>query len=184
MPCCSARGGGYGTWSSAVRAHGGCLGAGRRGRTWQAARSRGEPHAGCDPRMSEWGNPAGVMPRHRPRGRGQPGELKHLSTLRDARRRPQILDPRVRARSNEHTVNSNRPFASRPPRRHRGFADAAHQTSSAIPPPRGCQIPCLYKEIVIIAQELDQVVSVDADRSNIEVIVVNAANASTDRPGP
>jgi hypothetical protein len=36
-------------WSSAVRAHGGCLGAGRRGRTWQAAISQGEPHAGIDP---------------------------------------------------------------------------------------------------------------------------------------
>ena len=47
-----------------VKAHGGCLGTGRRGRTWQAAISRGEPHAGVDPRMSEWGNPAGVMPGH------------------------------------------------------------------------------------------------------------------------
>jgi hypothetical protein len=27
-----------------------------------AAISRGEPSAGCDPRISEWGNPARVMP--------------------------------------------------------------------------------------------------------------------------
>ena len=32
------------------------------------------------PEMSEWGNPAGVMPRH-PTGR-EPGELKHLSSPR------------------------------------------------------------------------------------------------------
>ena len=51
-------------WSSAVRAHGGCLGADRRGRTWQAAKSQGEPHAGFDPWMSEWGNPAGRSIRH------------------------------------------------------------------------------------------------------------------------
>jgi hypothetical protein len=57
------------SWPSAVRAHGGCLGAGRRGRTWQAAISQGEPHAGCDPWMSEWGNPAGVVTRHPCEGR-------------------------------------------------------------------------------------------------------------------
>jgi hypothetical protein len=51
-------------WSSAVRAHGGCLGAGRRGRTRQAAKSHGEEHASCDPWISEWGNPAGGKTRH------------------------------------------------------------------------------------------------------------------------
>src|SRR5215813_9880808 len=45
-----------------VRADGGCLGAGKRRRTWQAAKSRGEPQAGREPRMSEWGNLGGVMP--------------------------------------------------------------------------------------------------------------------------
>jgi hypothetical protein len=49
----------------AVRARGGCLGTGRRRRTWQAAKSRGELQASVDPRVSEWGNPAGVMPGHR-----------------------------------------------------------------------------------------------------------------------
>jgi hypothetical protein len=40
-----------------LRAHGGCLGRRRRRRTWQAAISPGEPQAGCDPGISEWGNP-------------------------------------------------------------------------------------------------------------------------------
>jgi hypothetical protein len=44
-----------------LRANGGCLGAGKRRRTWQAAISLGEPQAGCDPGMSEWGNLGGVM---------------------------------------------------------------------------------------------------------------------------
>ena len=47
-----------------LRAHGGCLGAKRRGRAWQAAISFGEPQAGVDPEVPEWGNPAGVMFRH------------------------------------------------------------------------------------------------------------------------
>jgi hypothetical protein len=42
-----------------LRAHGGCLGRRRRRRTWQAAISLGEPQAGIDPGISEWGNPAG-----------------------------------------------------------------------------------------------------------------------------
>lgn len=40
-----------------VRAHGGCLGGGRRRRTQQAAISLGETHAVFDPGISEWGNP-------------------------------------------------------------------------------------------------------------------------------
>ena len=40
-----------------LRAHGGCLGRSRRRRTWQAAISFGEPQAGIDPEISEWGNP-------------------------------------------------------------------------------------------------------------------------------
>ena len=39
------------------RAHGGCLGDQRRRRTWTAAKSSGEPLTGCDPEISEWGNP-------------------------------------------------------------------------------------------------------------------------------
>src|SRR5215472_16228808 len=39
------------------RAHGGCLGDQRRRRTWTAAKSSGEPLTGCDPEVSEWGNP-------------------------------------------------------------------------------------------------------------------------------
>jgi hypothetical protein len=48
-----------------LRAGGGCLGIGRRRRTWQAAISHGEPLTGFDPWESEWGNPAGVIPGHR-----------------------------------------------------------------------------------------------------------------------
>ena len=44
------------------RAHGGCLGTGSRRRTRQAAISRGEWQTHLDPGVSEWGNPAGVMP--------------------------------------------------------------------------------------------------------------------------
>ena len=59
-------------WPSDVRAHGGCLGTGRRGRTWQAAISCGEEHASVDPQMSEWGNPAGIILRH-PEREANPG---------------------------------------------------------------------------------------------------------------
>ena len=61
-------------------AHGGCLGTSRRRRTWQAAISLGELQASDDPGVSEWGNPARVIPRH-PQG-SQRRELKHLSTCR------------------------------------------------------------------------------------------------------
>ena len=47
-----------------IRAQGGCQGTIRRRRTWQAAKSHGEPQAGNEPWISEWGNPAGVMSRH------------------------------------------------------------------------------------------------------------------------
>ena len=49
-------------------AQGGCLGTSRRRRTWQAAKSLGELQASVDPGISEWGNPAGVMIRHRESG--------------------------------------------------------------------------------------------------------------------
>lgn len=45
-----------------ARAHGGCLGIGSRRRTRQAAISCGEWQTHLDPQVSEWGNPAGVMP--------------------------------------------------------------------------------------------------------------------------
>ena len=45
-----------------VRALGGCLGVRRRRRTWLAAISHGEPQAGVELWMSEWGNPLRVMP--------------------------------------------------------------------------------------------------------------------------
>ena len=38
------------------RAHGGCLGRRSRRRTQQAAKSLGEPRAGLEPGISEWGN--------------------------------------------------------------------------------------------------------------------------------
>ena len=46
------------------RAQGGCPGTIRRRRTRSAAKSCGEPQAGFEPWMSEWGNPAVVMRRH------------------------------------------------------------------------------------------------------------------------
>jgi len=47
-----------------LRAHGGCLGVRRRRRAWLAAISFGEPQAGVDPEIPEWGNPTGVIPGH------------------------------------------------------------------------------------------------------------------------
>ena len=47
-------------------ARGGCLGAGSRRRARQAAIVWGEAHTALDPQVPEWGNPAGVMPRHPP----------------------------------------------------------------------------------------------------------------------
>jgi len=41
-----------------LKAHDGCLGADRRRRTRQAAKIFGEPQAGYDPEVSEWGNPS------------------------------------------------------------------------------------------------------------------------------
>jgi hypothetical protein len=40
------------------KANGGCLGVKSRRRTWYTAKSVGEPCAGANPAMSEWGNPA------------------------------------------------------------------------------------------------------------------------------
>ena len=45
-----------------LRAHGGCLGIERRRRAWLAAISFGEPQAGVDPEIPEWGNPTRVIP--------------------------------------------------------------------------------------------------------------------------
>ena len=39
------------------KAHGGCLGVMSRRRAWKAAKSIGEPSAGVDPVIPEWGNP-------------------------------------------------------------------------------------------------------------------------------
>jgi len=44
------------------KANGGCLGVKRRRRTRYTAKSVGEPCAGEEPAMSEWGNPAGEDP--------------------------------------------------------------------------------------------------------------------------
>ena len=44
-----------------LRAHGGCLGVERRRRAWLAAISFGEPQAGVDPKIPEWGNPTEVI---------------------------------------------------------------------------------------------------------------------------
>ena len=50
------------------RAKGECLGTNQRRRTRKAAISFGESHKGVDPEISEWGNPAEVMLRHRVSG--------------------------------------------------------------------------------------------------------------------
>jgi hypothetical protein len=42
------------------RARGGCLGIGRRRRTWTAAKSSGESLTDCDPEISESGNRAAM----------------------------------------------------------------------------------------------------------------------------
>ena len=81
-----------------LRAHGGCLGMGRRRRTCQAAKSHGELHRSVDPWMSEWGNPPRVIEVSL-RG-GEPPELKHLSR---GRRREQVSDS---ASSGERTRTS------------------------------------------------------------------------------
>ena len=54
-----------------LRARGGCLGAKRRRRTWTAAKSFGEPLTGCDPEVSEWGNP---------RWDNQPSRAEYIGT--------------------------------------------------------------------------------------------------------
>ena len=66
-----------------TRADGGCLGFRRRRRTWQAAKRRGDPQAGIDPRMSEWGNPAG----RRPVTRREPGANANPAGRRPVTRR-------------------------------------------------------------------------------------------------
>jgi hypothetical protein len=48
-----------------LSANGECLGASRRRRTQLAAISLGEPQAGVDPGMSEWGNPMPVIRHYR-----------------------------------------------------------------------------------------------------------------------
>ncbi len=73
-----------------LRAHGGCLGARSRRRTWPAAISLGKLQAsvitGGDFRMGgkpAAGNTAASLPEHIGRGGREPGgELKHLSTPR------------------------------------------------------------------------------------------------------
>src|SRR5437867_12311335 len=80
--CCGVEESHRDTEIKRVRAHGGCLGTGRRRRTCLAAISLGELQGSRDPRISEWGNPVGRKIDHRPQGRSEPGELKHLSTRR------------------------------------------------------------------------------------------------------
>lgn len=48
-----------------------------------AAISEGEPRAGCDPSISEWGNPMTFLVITASKMRRAPGELKHLSTPRN-----------------------------------------------------------------------------------------------------
>ena len=52
------------TQAKIVRAYGGCLGDICRRRTRQAAKSCGEVQMTIDPQISEWSNPAGVIPSH------------------------------------------------------------------------------------------------------------------------
>ena len=79
------RPGGYPRGRKVSWAHGGCLGIGSRRRARQAAIGPGEAQTALDPGIPEWGNPAAVMGGYRVGdhpSRGQPGELKHLSTPR------------------------------------------------------------------------------------------------------
>jgi hypothetical protein len=46
------------------KAYGGCLGAKSRRRARSAAKRPGEPQAGIDPGIPEWGNPMGAIPHH------------------------------------------------------------------------------------------------------------------------
>ncbi len=68
------------------RAHRECLGIKSRRRTWLTAKSLGEPSAGARPGGIRMGKPGRANPRSslmEPiNQRGEPGELKHLSTLR------------------------------------------------------------------------------------------------------
>ena len=61
---CERESAGRGKTIKLIRAQGGCLGTERRRKTRQAAKSHGEPQAGFEPWMSEWGNPAEAMLRH------------------------------------------------------------------------------------------------------------------------
>ena len=54
------------------KADGGCLGDKGRRRTWYTAKSTGEPCAGRDPVVSEWGNPTRDE-RATPKGEGTRG---------------------------------------------------------------------------------------------------------------
>ena len=54
------------------KADGGCLGDKGRRRTWYTAKSAGEPYAGVNPAVSEWGNPAREE-RVTPQGEGTRG---------------------------------------------------------------------------------------------------------------
>ena len=60
-PCRPNRIGEQGLVAKLVRAHGECLGDKRRRRAWLAAISSGEPQAGVDPEIPEWGNPAELI---------------------------------------------------------------------------------------------------------------------------
>ena len=53
---------GRGNMAKRERAHGGCLGAARRGRARQAAKVQGEERASLDPWVPEWGNPTEATP--------------------------------------------------------------------------------------------------------------------------
>ena len=68
------------------RAFGGCLGVKGRRKAWYTAKRLGEPCAGEDPGIPEWGNPPGVKAQVLDTEyigiQGERGELKHLSTRR------------------------------------------------------------------------------------------------------
>ena len=64
-----------------AKAHGGCLGSRRRGRTRQAAKDCGEARAAIDPQVSEWGNPPCAGMASAISG-GEPDEPKHPSSRR------------------------------------------------------------------------------------------------------
>ena len=104
-----------GRWGGASerRAPGGCLGVERRRRTRHAAISPGEPRAGPDPGISEWGNPpprGGTAGRiHRPAGRTRGTETSQYPEERTSTETPSVAASERGPGQRPGGANRNRP---------------------------------------------------------------------------